>query len=608
MKKTIIPIAAALVAVLPARAQQPESDLNRQMDVTRDYEPRVRKADKLGIAPNMVDTVALRPEVHYEVHPSPINYGFDVTPIKPVQVSLDEYRRLQPFYLKAGAGAPFQSVLDAYFSSTQKTDGKWGVFLNHYGSWSDIKNVNGIKTPAAQTFNKVGLYGEHRFGRNGRFGVRGELGYDYDKVSRYGYDTVWNDWMANNWTGIKTVKPDLSSSALRQNFSTVHGKIGLGHSFEDLSYFNVRFGFEGAYFQDRFDMKQADVKGYLDMGKLFGGRHEVTLHVGYDYYKGSGELSDYKDGMLSLRPLYRLKAGKAEFSLGAEYVLDNDGDRNESAFFPLFGFQWNTGRGGFVPYLNLDGRYVNNGYRHLASVNPYVWQGTVGRNTAEYNARVGFKGSAASTFSYNVFGGYSRYRNMNYFMNYVNNMGDLDSEWIWWGNTFIVQSSDVSMWTLGGEIEARVSNSFGLELGVQYRGYDKIEVEQENLPVAVFRTGLPSLTANLGIKYSYRDKFLLKAGVDVCGPRDFTVFVERASYFPENSYIFIWDPLGRFRSYLADRHVDMQFDVHLGAEYNFSRKIGIFVEGRNLANQKLFYYNQYPALGINFLAGVKLQF
>ena len=85
MKKTIIPIAAALVAVLPARAQQPESDLNRQMDVTRDYEPRVRKADKLGIAPNMVDTVALRPEVHYEVHPSPINYGFDVTPIKPVQ-------------------------------------------------------------------------------------------------------------------------------------------------------------------------------------------------------------------------------------------------------------------------------------------------------------------------------------------------------------------------------------------------------------------------------------------------------------------------------------------------------------------------------------------
>ena len=586
MKKTIIPIAAALVAVLPARAQQPESDLNRQMDVTRDYEPRVRKADKLGIAPNMVDTVVLRPEVHYEVHPSPINYGFDVTPIKPVQVSLDEYRRLQPFYLKAGAGAPFQSVLDAYFSSTQKTDGKWGVFLNHYGSWNDIKNVNGIKTPAAQTFNKVGLYGEHRFGRNGRFGVLGELGYDYDKVSRYGYDAAWSRPTA------AVVLPDLSSGALRQNFSTVHGKIGFGHSFEDLSYFNVRFGFEGAYFQDRFDMKQADVKGYLDMGKLFGGRHEVTLHVGYDYHKGSGELSGYKDGMLSVRPLYRLKAGKAEFSLGAEYVLDNDGDRNESAFFPLFGFQWNTGRGGFVPYLNLDGRYVDNGYRHLASVNPYVWQGTVGRNTAEYNARVGFKGSAASTFSYNVFGGYSRYRNMNFFMNCVYDGATPES--VYWGNVFAVGASDVSMWTLGGEIEARVSSSFGLELGVQYRGYDKVEVEREPEEGGdiVVRTGLPDLTANLGIKYNYRDKFLLKAGVDVCGPRDFMTL----------------DMSSPFGSNLTENRVDMQFDVHLGAEYNFSKKIGIFVEGRNLANQKLFYYNQYPALGINFLAGVKLQF
>ena len=581
MKKTIIPIAAALVAALPVRAQQPESDLNRQMDVTRDYEPTVRKADKLGIAPNMIDTVALRPEVHYEVHPSPINYGFDVTPIKPVQVSLDEYRTLQPFYLKVGAGVPFQSVLDAYFSSTQKTDGKWGVFLNHYGSWSDIKNVNGIKTPAAQTFNKVGLYGDHRFGRNGRFGVRGEIGYDYDKVSRYGYDAAWNRG---------AVLPDLSSGALRQNFSTVHGKIGFGHAFEDLSYFNIRFGFEGAYFQDRFDMKQADVKGFLDMGKLFGGRHEVTLHVGYDYYKGSGELSGYKDGILSVRPLYRLKAGKAEFSLGAEYVLDNDGDRNESAFFPLFGFQWNTGRGGFVPYLNLDGQYINNGYRHLASVNPYVLQGTVGRNTAEYNARVGFKGSAASSFSYNVFGGYSRYRNMNYFMNYVYNAPTPEDLYL--GNVFAVAGSDVSMWTLGGEIEARVSGSFGLELGVQYRWYDKIELGQDEGEDIIVSTGLPDLTASLGVKYNYRDKFLLKAGVDVCGPRDFTAL---STGLPSG--------FG-----LTDRHIDMQFDVHLGAEYNISKTIGVFVEGRNLANQKLFYYNQYPALGINFLAGVKLQF
>ena len=77
-----------------------------------------------------------------------------MTPIKPVSVSLDNYRQDRPLYLKVGVGVPFQSVVDAYFSSTKNVNGKWGVLVNHYGSWSDRKNDNGIKTPAGQTFNR----------------------------------------------------------------------------------------------------------------------------------------------------------------------------------------------------------------------------------------------------------------------------------------------------------------------------------------------------------------------------------------------------------------------------------------------------------------------
>ena len=175
--------AAVALAFLPARAQKPEGDLNREMEVTREYEPSVDAASKLGVKPNMVDTVALRPEVDFSVTPRPVTQGFGVTPIKPVQVNLDDYRTFGPLYVKAGVGAPLQSVLDAYFSSTQKRDGKWGVYVNHYGSWSDIKNVNGIKTPASQTFNSVGAYGEHRFGR---FGISGEIGYDKYNIISYG--------------------------------------------------------------------------------------------------------------------------------------------------------------------------------------------------------------------------------------------------------------------------------------------------------------------------------------------------------------------------------------------------------------------------------------
>ena len=59
--------AAVALAFLPARAQKPEGDLNREMEVTREYEPSVDAASKLGVKPNMVDTVALRPEVDFSV-------------------------------------------------------------------------------------------------------------------------------------------------------------------------------------------------------------------------------------------------------------------------------------------------------------------------------------------------------------------------------------------------------------------------------------------------------------------------------------------------------------------------------------------------------------
>ena len=70
--------AAVALAFLPARAQKPEGDLNREMEVTREYEPSVDAASKLGVKPNMVDTVALRPEVDFSVTPRPVTLGFGV--------------------------------------------------------------------------------------------------------------------------------------------------------------------------------------------------------------------------------------------------------------------------------------------------------------------------------------------------------------------------------------------------------------------------------------------------------------------------------------------------------------------------------------------------
>ena len=45
-------------------------------------------------------------------------------------------------------------------------------------------------------------------------------------------------------------------------------------------------------------------------------------------------MDGYKDNILTVLADVPLQGGKLEFALGANYVLDNDGDRSESAFFP----------------------------------------------------------------------------------------------------------------------------------------------------------------------------------------------------------------------------------------------------------------------------------
>lgn len=566
--------ALLLLPVAEAAGQTPESrgDLNREMDVTRAYEPTVDKATKLNVKPDMTDTMTLRPEMSYRISPNPVSYGFEVEPIRAAQVNTSLYRNPSPLYLKAGLGVPFQSLLDFYYSPKGNGRGKFGVYLNHYGQWSKIANDMDIKAPAAETFNSAGIFGEHRFGR---MSVSGGIGADFDKVSRYGY-----------YAPVPGPAPiDTTANGLRQNFTTVRGNVMLGHAFEDLSYFNFRIGLDAAYFADRADNAETGIKGRIDMGKQFGGS-ELTLGLRYEGYFGSKNLSDYQDNLVSIVPLYRFRTSKFDFALGFDVTLNNykapgdaDSRHNDWKFFPQLKVKADIGSGYFIPYLEIDGKMNNNGYRNLTARNPYAFDGLLSVDNPEYNGRVGFMGNFSSAFSYKVYGGATFYRNLPLFYNLCYyGIGDISE-----GNLFGVLVDDTRYWTAGAEIEGRVGGSFGVEAGVQYRGY-KMDGFDEPF-------NFPKLTARLALKYNYRDRLILTLGGELAGPRD---MIESA--VGADGFDLVLNPVGT------------TFDLRVGAEYNVSRRIGVFLNGNNLLNQKLYRFNRYPGLGINALAGVKLQF
>ena len=521
MKKLFIFVSLLTLGTSAVLRAQTGGELNRQMEVTRAYEPTVREASKLDIKPNMVDTVKLRPEFDYLIQPQPISYGFQVTPFRAATINVNDYRLYTPFYVKAALGVPFQSLLDFYYNTTGMEKGFVSAYLNHYGSWSKIENDNGVKAPATSTYNKVGALGERRFGR---YSLNGGIGYDYDLVSRYGYYTD-GEPLAETF--------DTTADGLRQYFSTLHARVAFGDTFEDLSHFNFRIAARGAYFNDRYDYTQTDFGASLELGKCFADRHEVTFGVRYDAYRGN---NDYQNDLVTVSPLYHLKTGKFDFALGVDYTFNRmtdpaglDRTRQKNYFFPRFQMRIDATSGYFVPYVEIDGRVRSNDYRSLSMENSYVMS-QLAPNTIEYNGRVGFTGSFSSSFSYKVYGGVSLLKDFLTPANYYLLAGeptapDQQPMADTYGETFRMLADSLNLWTLGVDLEGRISGSFGLEASVQYQGFSSSSYEHVS--------GEPNLMARLNLRYSYRDKLILNLGGTFQSSRYFASMIDEVGeYIP----------------------------------------------------------------------------
>ena len=94
MKKMLI--VAALAAVLPQLAA---AQVEKQVEVTKAYVPKVESASKLAVQPDMTDTARMRPEIDYTITPLSLRTTLSPRPIRPATVTYWEFNRPLPFYL-----------------------------------------------------------------------------------------------------------------------------------------------------------------------------------------------------------------------------------------------------------------------------------------------------------------------------------------------------------------------------------------------------------------------------------------------------------------------------------------------------------------------------
>ena len=544
---------SCLMLCLPAVVS---AQVAKQVEVSKDYTPTVKTAQKLAIVPDMTDTVKMRPDIDYSIMPRSYETSLMVENFKPATITYWDYTRRKTLYTKAAVGAPLASEADVYVSTYNKDKGYAMAYVNHLGDYRNRYALNGIDrvtSNTAEMSNRVG-------GRAGVFWGKRVVEFDiaYDDELRHRYPT----------TGQKI------------HFGELDGHIRLGDDFTNLERWNFNVEVGGGLFVDGTDKVnvgdygQSSFSASAALGKMLG-IHILRLNVAFDGVYGSKAFAPYKNNTLTAGARYGFSRERFEFLLGANYCYDDVANSTDSPhhIFPYMRMSWKNTREGFVPFVEVDGGLKRHDFASLVYANPYL-QGDDADltekicampNESSYNGRAGFGGTLGKgVFSYSLSAELELADNHIYWYN-------RDADY------YFTQAYQHSLRIDGsmclrpiGWLEAK------MEAGLYvWENYDSHYASR------------PNFKWNMDVRYLGRK---ITAGVNL-------------GYHSGIKWM-TQDAQGEF-SYVK---TPSAFTLGLEAEWRINDRWAVFAEGRNLTGSAIYEWLHYYSDSAEGLLGVKMSF
>ena len=569
ISRRYITIALSLVAlVLPALAG---AQVAKQVVVTKSYVPEVAEAVKRPIEPNMVDTVKMRPEIEYSISPKAYDTSLATHSFKPATVTYWEFNRPKNFYIKAGAGYPLNTVGDLYASVHKKRVGYLVAYLNHQGDYAKLPNYADVRTDAMQMQNRVGVAGGLYCGARI---LEADVNYNSEMFHRYAGDGS---------------EVDIEDVAFKLRF---------GDNFTDLSRINFALTFTGDYFNDKAGWLAENQQRLQEAHAGVNARlaraikdHTFELAAGYDGRWGFWDLDDYADNTAYLGLKYGFKRKFVDLKFGAYYCYDRVQQRDKAShyFLPQVKVRFNISRRDMItPYVELVSALESNSYHSLVMSNPYMQ--LVSRqlkmpNTVNYDLRLGIDGRLAKDkLSYRVYAGMLFVENNIYWYSFDHMyMRPVDARRNIYSINLDLNYKPISKLAISASLHAYSFTNFAsITLGEQ-----KVELEGGRSP----------FEANLKVRYDF-GKVAVAAWSD---------FYSKAS----------WSSVERIDNELAAESSNLQVesfvtpfmsDVNIDVEWKVAKQCTLFLEGRNLANSKIYRWAWYREMGIHFTVGARVSF
>lgn len=531
---------------------QENTQLQKEVQVVRPYEPTISDAYKINIQPKYDDTLKVKPSFSYNIVPRPLIKSFAPKPITAAKMVAEPLVDTKSNYLKLGYGNHVMPMAEFYYGSQRDKEWLYGAWIQHLSSFSDVKLDNDKMVDGDFCNTNITIFGKKLIKDRE---LQGSLSFQNKKYLYYGYN--FDDSLA---------KPNTDE----QKQNRLKAEIEYRTIEKDSSHLNYSTKLNFEHLGDNFDMKENKIQLLGSMDKYMK-KEQFGGEISFTHYQKNSTLSDNSNTLFMLSPWVNLFGRSWRVQVGLIFNVDVNMGKTDLYFYPRAYLSYNIVSDYVIPYIEIDGLLEQNSYSKIIAENQWINPGLNVRNSNhKMILRGGVKGKFNSQVAYNVLASYSLVDSM-YF--YVNINTDMANPLY---NRFNVLYDNVELTKVVGELTIAPMDRLNILLHAEYLSYKMNFLE--------YAWHKPDYIAYGSIRYNLKNKLITTLQLYMLGDR-------RVINAAGNSVL-----------------LERNLDLNLGIEYIYNRRISAFANLNNITASKNYDWYLYPTHQFNFQAGITFSF
>ena len=554
---------------------QDKDDLGTEVvNVVKPYTPTISDAFKVKETPLLNDSISKRKKkVSYNIFSVPVASTF--TPLKGKAAKVEKTKPIRLFdnYATLGFGN-YTNILAELYSNFEisRTDNV-GVFFKHNSSQGGIDGVlvddKFYDTSLDATYTSKQRDASYRL----------DAGVEHQIYNWYGLNDNFQMFSEEQLATIDTKQQYLSGY--------IAGSISIEDSYFEKASANIR------YLSDYYGSSEFNISVKPEFSFPISD-FAIKVDLDLDYLSGSFDRSYFssvglKYGFFNAGVTPSIGYIKDDLTLriGAAIYLGMDTEKSNSDFFiyPSVSASYRLVDELLIAYGGVEGGLDQNTYYGFKEINPFVSPTLMIAPTDQvYEGFAGLKGKLSNSVGYNVRAAYENEGNKALFQLNDYRGFQTSAKGYEQSNSFNIVYDDVKTFSIFGELNVAVSNTFSLGVNGTFNNYNTAQqLEAWNLP---------NIEASLFSNFNITKEFYGGVTVFYVGERKDLFVIKTASTTFTTMQITL------------DGYVDA--NVHLG--YRLDDQLSFFVKGSNLLGDNYEKWANYQVQGIQVLAGATYKF